>query len=57
MRLRLHGTSPENAAVLAALATVLKIRTISRSYPDRPPSTLQRVYLDAVPGTDPEETK
>ncbi|UWZ38008.1 hypothetical protein Drose_06990 [Dactylosporangium roseum] len=49
MRLRLHGTRPEIAATLAALAEVLDIRTISRHYPDRPPSTLERVYVDAAP--------
>lgn len=49
MRLRLHGTPAENRAMLAALADALDIRTISRSYPDRPPSTLERIYLDAVP--------
>ena len=49
MRLRLHGTRSELAATLAALAEVLDIQAISRPYPDRPPSTLERIYLDAVP--------
>jgi hypothetical protein len=48
MRLRLHGTPPEMAEVLAALREVLDIQTVSRSYRDRPPSTLHRVYLDVV---------
>jgi hypothetical protein len=52
MRLRLHGTPAENRAMLAALSTVLEIRTISRPYPDRPPSTLERIYLDATPRED-----
>jgi len=52
VRLRLHGTPAENAAALAALATVLEIRDISRPYPDRPPSTLERIYLEAVPRND-----
>lgn len=55
MRLRLHGTPTENHAMLAALATALDIQSVSRPYPDRPPSTLERVYLDAVPRTDREE--
>lgn len=49
MRVRLHGTPAENRAILAALAEALNIHTISRSYPDRPPSTLERIYLDATP--------
>jgi hypothetical protein len=49
MRIRLHGSPSENAATLAALAKVLHIRDVSRPYPDRPPSTLDRIYLDAVP--------
>jgi hypothetical protein len=53
MRLRLHGTAPEIAATLAALAKVLEIRTVSRPYPNRPPSALARVYLDAVPPIRP----
>jgi hypothetical protein len=48
VRLRLHGTHHENAAALKALATVLEIRTISHPYPDRPPSTLERIYIDAT---------
>jgi hypothetical protein len=47
VRIRLHGAPAEIAATLAALAQVLDIAQISRPYPDRPPSTLQRVYLDA----------
>ncbi|WP_432838937.1 hypothetical protein [Dactylosporangium sp. CA-092794] len=49
MRLRLHATPPENAAMLAALSEVLNIQTISRPYPDRPPSTRERIYIDAMP--------
>lgn len=49
MRIRLHGTPAENAAVLAALTTTLEIRTVSRSYPDRQPSTLERIYLEVQP--------
>ncbi len=49
MRIRLHGTPTESAAVLAALAEVLHIRRISRPYPDRPPSGLERIDLDAEP--------
>jgi hypothetical protein len=56
MRLRLHGTPAENRAMLAILATVLEIRTVSRSYPARPPSTLERIYLDAQP-RDRKETR
>lgn len=45
MRIRLHGTPAENAAAITALARVLHIHQVSRSYTDRPPSTLTRVYL------------
>jgi hypothetical protein len=48
MRLRLHGTRSEIAATLAALARVLDIHHISRTYPDRPPSTLHRIYLEVA---------
>jgi hypothetical protein len=48
MRLRLHGTSPEIAAAVAALREVFDIDTASRPYPDRPPSTLVRVYLNVT---------
>ncbi|WP_409074224.1 hypothetical protein [Micromonospora chalcea] len=48
MRIRLHGTP----AALAALAHALTIRQVSRPYPDRPPSTWHRIYLDAVPRED-----
>jgi hypothetical protein len=46
VRLRLHGTPQENSAVLEALAAVLEIRDVSRPYHDRPPSTLERIYLE-----------
>jgi hypothetical protein len=49
VRLRLHGTPAENAAVLDALAAALTMRTTSRSYPDQPPSTLERIYTEAEP--------
>jgi hypothetical protein len=49
MRLRLYGTPSQNRAMLAVLSTVLETQTISRPYPDRPPSTLERIYLDAEP--------
>ena len=51
MRIRLHGTPAETAATVAALAQVLDIHDISHPYPDRPPSTLERTYLDATPRT------
>ncbi|NIL56243.1 hypothetical protein [Salinispora arenicola] len=52
MRIRLHGTPAETAATLAALAHVLDIHHVSRPYPDRPPSTWHRIYLDAAPRKD-----
>ncbi|MEV0727721.1 hypothetical protein [Polymorphospora sp. NPDC050346] len=52
MRIRLHGTPTEITATLTALAATLDIRTVSRRYPDRPPSTLERIYLDASPRKD-----
>jgi hypothetical protein len=55
MRIRLHGTPAENTATLAALAEVLDIHATSRPHPDRPPSTLERIYIDAVPHT-PEDS-
>ncbi|GAB3157664.1 hypothetical protein GCM10027290_59140 [Micromonospora sonneratiae] len=52
MRIRLHGTPAETPAILAALAEVLDIQQISRPYPDRPPSTWHRIYIDATPKED-----
>ena len=52
VQIRLHDTTSEIAATLAALRQVLAIRNESRPYPDRPPSTLHRVYLDAAPEID-----
>ncbi|GAA4719129.1 hypothetical protein Prum_015230 [Phytohabitans rumicis] len=57
MRLRLHGTPAENRAMLATLADVLDIRTTSRPYPDRPPSTLERIDLDAESRQTREESE
>ncbi|WKU02841.1 hypothetical protein [Micromonospora sp. HUAS LYJ1] len=56
MRIRLHGTPTETAAILTALAHVLTIQHISRPYPDRPPSAWHRIYIDAVP-RDREEAR
>ncbi|MDM4720115.1 hypothetical protein QTQ03_26480 [Micromonospora sp. WMMA1363] len=53
MRIRLHGTPAETAAALPAIAQVLHIQQVSRHYPDRPPSTWHRIYLDATPREDP----
>jgi len=53
MRIRLHGTPTENREALTALATVLEIQTVSRPYPDRPPSQFQRIYIDANPQPGP----
>ncbi|WP_165947177.1 hypothetical protein [Micromonospora sp. 15K316] len=52
MRIRLHGTPAETAAALAAIAQMLRIRTISRPYPDRRFPMFQRIYLDATPRED-----
>lgn len=49
MRVRLHGTADETNRILAVLRAVLDIREISRAYPDRPPSPLQRTYVEATP--------
>jgi hypothetical protein len=46
VRLRLHGTPAEVAAALPLLAACFEVAKQSRSYPDRPPSRLVRVYLD-----------
>lgn len=55
VRIRLHGTPTETAAALTALAQVLHIHHASRPYPDRPPSTRHRIYLDATPKKDTRE--
>jgi len=52
MQIRLHGTTAEIDATLAALRSVLVVRSVSRPYPDRPPS-LSRCYLE----TEPTSTK
>lgn len=49
MRIRLHGTPADIDATLTAFAQVLTITQTSRVYPDRPPSILHRLYLDATP--------
>ena len=49
MKLRLHGTSGEVAAVLARLRACFEVTNESRPHPDRPPSRLVRVYLDLGP--------
>ena len=56
MRIRLHGTPAETTATLTALARTLTIQHVSRPYPDRPPSTWHRIYIDAVP-RDREEAR
>jgi hypothetical protein len=55
MRIRLHGDPTEIAATITALGRVLTITTISKPYNDRPPSTQQRVYLDATHRTGAEK--
>jgi hypothetical protein len=52
VRIRLHGAPAETAAVLAALARVLHIRSVSRPYPDHRSPVFQRIYLDATPRED-----
>jgi hypothetical protein len=44
----LHGTPTENTAALTVIGRVLDLVTVSRPYPDRPPSTLHRVYITAT---------
>ena len=56
MQIRLHGAPDELAAVLHALRRTLHLRDVSRPHPDQPPSTLQRIYIDAVP-LDREERR
>lgn len=48
MKIRLHGTGAECAAVVARLREVLDVRSVSIPYPDRGDSVLCRVYVDAV---------
>ncbi|MFV2099811.1 hypothetical protein [Micromonospora sp. LOL_024] len=52
MRIRLHGTPAETAAVLAAIAQMLHIRHVSRPYPDRRSPMFQRIYIDATARED-----
>jgi len=47
-----HLSEPPRSPFLSATAEVLDICTISRPYTDRPPSTLERVYVNVVPRTD-----
>jgi hypothetical protein len=49
VRIRLHGTPVETAAALNAIAQVLHIRSVSRTYPDRRSPLFQRIYIDAAP--------
>ena len=48
VEIRLRGTPAENTAALAALGQVLHFATISRPYPDRAPSTAERIYVTAT---------
>lgn len=52
VQIRLHGTPAETAATLTALAKVLDVHSVSRPYPDRPPSTLHRIYLTVTVRSD-----
>lgn len=49
MKLRLMGTADECMAVLLALRTLpgLDLVDVAGPYPNRPPSRLVRLYLDA----------
>ena len=47
MRVRLTGTAHETERAAAELSGVLRVREVSPFYPNRPPSRLGRVYLDA----------
>lgn len=47
MKLRLHGTPPECQEAARRLAEVFQVVAVSPPYPDRGPSTLVRVYIEA----------
>jgi len=47
MKIRLHGTSEECAAVAERLCQVLTVVSVSEPYPDRGHSVLVRVYVEA----------
>ena len=49
MKIRVTGTREECTAAAELLATVLDVREVSAFYPNRGPSVLGRVYLDAAP--------
>ncbi|MGH3924729.1 MAG: hypothetical protein ACRDTT_18025 [Pseudonocardiaceae bacterium] len=47
MKIRITGTRGECDRLLARLGPVLGVREVSDFYPNRPPSALGRVYLEA----------
>ena len=49
MKIRLHGTEEECRETAELLAEVLLIQSVSEPYPDRGPSVLVRVYIEAIP--------
>ncbi len=47
MKIRLHGTAAECAAVTTRLAEVVDVVSVSEPYPHRGQSVLVRVYVEA----------
>jgi len=56
VRIRLHGTPAETAAILALLLEILEIREVSRQYVDSRAPMFQRIYL-TVDLRDQEDTR
>jgi hypothetical protein len=49
VKIRLHVSRDGLASALSALTVGFEVREVSRACPDRPPSPLVRVYVDAEP--------
>lgn len=49
MKIRLYGTPEECEEAVGLLGSIMLIRSVSEPYPDRGPSVLVRVYVDAIP--------
>lgn len=54
---RITGTRKDCVTTAAALAEVFEVRETSDFYPNRPPSLLGRIYLDAELSPPPERAR
>jgi hypothetical protein len=53
MKIRIEGTPEEIRTVLPTFRRTFTVRDESRFYPNRPPSSFGRVYLDIDPPASP----